>query len=355
MSAADELLIRHPVLVVGIGGAGARIASSAGAAIGCKCLLVSSDRKDFGGSDNDGNNNNNSSNSSILIDSGSWVNPSSYKLRSFALAKKDEIKSAMEGFSTVVIISNLAGRAGAAIGPVACRAAREAAKTVISVAVMPFKFEKDRIFASGVALRRIRESSDSTIVMDNDAFLDNNPELTQQECYGITNSAIAEVVASISSSSAPCRVRPNEMNILCTSKAGPDSESSLRDSIAMLYQDVSGADTAVKRAMLYVIGGDRVPVSTLDRMVGYVQGVFREEGATEVAMSSVPSAAMASSSGGLRVHLVASAPQKTRFDRYDPLAEIIPAENVLDWDDLDSSPDLSDGDLPFLPAVAGIE
>jgi hypothetical protein len=37
---------------------------------------------------------------------------------------------------------------------------------------------------------------------------------------------------------------------------------------------------------------------------------------------------------------VASAPQKTRFDRYDPLGNIIPKENVLDWDDLDSAPDI---------------
>jgi hypothetical protein len=41
---------------------------------------------------------------------------------------------------------------------------------------------------------------------------------------------------------------------------------------------------------------------------------------------------------GVRVHLVASAPQKTRFDRYDPLGDVIP--DALDWDEPDSAPDI---------------
>jgi cell division protein FtsZ len=164
--------------------------------------------------------------------------------------------------------------------------------------------------------------------MDNDAFLDNNPELPQKECYGLTNSAIIEVITSISASG----VRP-EVNVLCTSKTGSDSETSLRDSAAMLYQDVPDP-ASIRRAMVYVMGGDRVPVGDLNRIAGYVQGMFKEEGSTEVSMSSV------TASDGVRVHLVASAPQRTRFDRYDPLGDIIPKENVLDWDELDSAPDI---------------
>ena len=43
----------------------------------------------------------------------------------------------------------------------------------------------------------MREVSDSTIVMDNDSFLDNNPELSQLDCFAITNNAIVEVITSI--------------------------------------------------------------------------------------------------------------------------------------------------------------
>lgn len=312
----DDLLIKSPVLLVGIGGAGSKIATAASAAIGCRCLLISNDKKDLF---------HNERCTAVYVDSGEWVNPSSLKLRSFVQVHRNEMMTALRGYPTVIVVSNLAGRAGTAMAPLVCRMAKESS-TVISIAIMPFQFEKDRIFNSGTALRRVRESSDSVIVLDNDAFLDNNPELSREECFNITNKAIGEVVASISDDS----VR-SALNVLCTSRPSPSSESSLRDSVAMLYDDVPDTGT-VRRAMVYVMGGDRVPVGDLNRLVGYVQGIFKEDGSTEVAMS--PMAA----SDGVRVHLVASAPQKTRFDRYDPLGDIIP--DVLDWDEPDSAPDI---------------
>ncbi|HEY7506988.1 MAG TPA: hypothetical protein VH621_05240 [Nitrososphaera sp.] len=312
---SEDLLIKNPLLVVGIGGAGSRLAKRTSEIIGCECLLVSNDKKDL------------DDNNSILINSGKWVNPSTYKLRSFASAKEELLREKMEGYGTVMVMANLAGRAGAAMAPVVCKVAREAG-TVISFAIMPFGFEKDRIFSAGVSLRRVREMSHSTIVMDNDAFLDNNPELSKEECHAATNSAIIEVASSLASRG----VGP-DMNILSTSKASSDSQASLRDSVAMLYQDV--ADThAIKRTVVYVMGGEKLPISQLNQLVGYAQGIFKDEGTTEVAMSSTASA------GGVRVHVVASAPQKTRFDAYDPLAGIFSADDHLDWDEPDSAPDL---------------
>jgi cell division protein FtsZ len=307
-------LIKNPLLVVGIGGAGSRLAKKTSEIIGCECLLVSNDKKDL------------DDNNSILVNSGKWVNPSTYKLRSFASAKEEQLRSKMDGFGTVIVMANLAGRAGAAMAPVVCKVARERS-TVVSFAVMPFGFEKDRIFASGVSLRRVRDLSHSTVVMDNDAFLDNNPELSKEECYTATNNAIVEVASSLASRG----VRP-DMNILSTSKQSSNSQESLRDSVAMLYQDV--ADTsAIKRTVVYVMGGEKLPIAQLNQLVGYAQGIFKEEGTTEVAMSTT-------ASDGVRVHLVASVPQKTRFDAYDPLSGIFSADSHLDWDEPDSAPDL---------------
>jgi len=236
--------------------------------------------------------------------------------------------AAMRGYSTVIVVSNLAGRAGTAIAPLVCRMAKDSSTAVISITIMPFQYETDRIFSAGTSLRRVREVSDSTIVMDNDSFLDNNPDLSQQDCFTITNNAIVEVIASIYAG----MIKP-AMNVLCTSRASPSSESSLRDSLAMLYDVVPNAST-VKRAMVYVMGGKRVAIGELNKLVSCVRGIFKEDGAIiEVGMVS-----SASSSNGVRVHLVASAPQKTRFDSYDPLGDIIP--DVLDWDEPDSAPDI---------------
>lgn len=310
----SDLPLENPILLVGIGGAGTKIAKQVSKSVECECLLLSNDRRDL----DDRN--------SIFINSEKWVNPSTHKLRSFAMGKAEQIKSKMEGFATVIVVSSLAGRAGAAIAPIVCNAAKERS-TVVSVAIMPFGFEKDRIFNSGVSLRRVRECSHSTIVMDNDAFLDNNPELSKEECYSLTNSAIVEVLSSLSSRG----VRP-EMNILCTSKATGDSEASLRDSASMLFQQVADTE-AIKRTVLYVMGGEKLPISALNQLASYARGIFKEEGATEVAISSA-------AGEGMRVHLMASAPQKTRFDAYDPLGDIIPRESHIDWDEPDSAPEI---------------
>ena len=97
-------------------------------------------------------------------------------------------------------MANLAGKAGAALSPVVSSVCKEQSKNVLSFAIMPFKFQKDRIFQSGISLKRLRTNSDCTIIIDNDALLDSNPELTPEKCYEITNKAIHCLTTSLKSS-----------------------------------------------------------------------------------------------------------------------------------------------------------
>lgn len=313
-----DLLIKNPTIVVGIGGAGSRITTEASEKLGCENILVSSDMKDLS-----------SKGTGIHVGTGAWANPSTYKLRYHAQKQSDKILAAIAGHSTVIIVANLAGRSGCAMAPIVSKLAKEAGAAVITVAIMPFKFEKDRLFSAGTAFRRLRDTCDSVIVMDNDAFIENNPDLTKEECYSLTNRAIVDVMGSILTSGIK-----NELNVLCTSKPSTDSVTSLRDSVSMLYQNLPDP-AAIRRTVLYVMGGDKVPVGDLHRMVGHMQGMFNLDSATEVAMTSV------AASDGVKVHLMASAHQKTRFDRYDPLGDIFPKESVLDWDEPESAAEFS--------------
>ncbi len=81
------------------------------------------------------------------------------------------------------------------------------------------------------------------------------------------------------------------------------------------------------------MGSEKIPIGSLNSIVDNLQGIFKDHDLTEVSMSSA-------SSDNVRVHLMAAVADKTRFDKYDPIAEIIPKENVLDWEDMDSSPDI---------------
>ncbi len=301
--------MKEPVLVIGLGGIGSKLAVEAKDSINSDCLLISNDAKDFS-----------SENPSIHVSTDSVINPSVQLIRGSTYKVADEIRSKIEGYSTIVMMSNLAGKAGSAMAPVISEMCKESDKGLISFAIMPFKYEKDRIFNSGISLKRVRENSECTIVLDNDSLLESNPDLSPKACYDIANSAIMHVVKSLSSSEMSA-----ETNILTTSKDGQNIEDSLRDSLKMLYENAP--PNAIKRSMLYVVGGSNIPVGVLNSISNLTSGILSESN-SQIDMTS--------SSEESKVAMLSSIQGMTKFDNYDPLG-MIPQEDTLDW----ATPDCS--------------
>jgi len=295
--------MKEPVLVIGLGGIGSKLAVMAKNFINSDCLLISNDAKDFS-----------SENPSIHVSTDSVVNPSVQLIRGSTYKVVDKISSKIEGYSTIVMMSNLAGKAGSAMAPVISEMCKESDKGLISFAIMPFKYEKDRIFNSGISLKRVRENSECTIVLDNDSLLESNPDLSPKACYDIANSAIMHVVKSLDSSEMSA-----ETNILTTSKDGQNIEDSLRDSLKMLYENAP--PNAIKRSMLYVVGGSNIPVGVLNSISNLTSGILSESN-SQIDMTS--------SSEESKVVMLSSIQGMTKFDNYDPLG-MIPQEDTLDW------------------------
>jgi len=300
--------LTEPILLIALGGVGSRLADKAKESLNSDCLLISHDQKDL------------TSENSIKISTKSVVNPSTHLIRGSALEASDEIKKNIENYSTVILLSNLAGKSGAGIGPIISRICRQEQKNLLSFSIMPFKFEKERIFQSGIALKRIRQDSQCTIVIDNDAMLDSNPDLTQNQCYDIANKAMESMMHSIKSSEIS-----SDTNIMSTSKINNDIETSLKDSLRMLYEDAP--PNSIKRTMLYVYGGNNIPVGVLNTISNITGGTFDED-STHVEMSSEET----------KVVMLSSIEGETKFDKYDPLG-IISQENTIDWDEPECSID----------------
>ena len=300
--------LTEPILIIGLGGVGAKLAEKAKKSLNSDCLLISHDQKDL------------TPENSIKISTKSVVNPSAHLIRGSTLETLDEIKKNISNYSTIILMSNLAGKAGIGIGPIISKICKEEEKNLLSFAIMPFKFEKERIFQSGIALKRIREDSHCTIVLDNDALLDSNPELTLKQCYDISNKAIDSVVLSLKSSEIS-----DDTNILSASKTSDNLEISLKDSLRMLYEDVP--PNSIKRSMLYVYHGSNIPVGVLNSISKITGGIFDED-SMHVDMSSEES----------KVVMLSSVQGEIRFDKYDPLG-MIPSENTIDWDEPDCSID----------------
>ena len=302
--------VKEPILVIGLGGVGSKLANEAKNTLNSDCLIISNDSKDFS-----------SKNESIHISTDSIINPSVQLIRGSTYKVSEEIKSKISQYSTIVLMSNLAGKAGAAIAPVVSQMCKETDKELISFAVMPFKYEKERIFNSGIALKRVRENSQCTIVLDNDSLLESNPDLTPKACYSIANSAIMHVVKSLESSEIS-----SETSILTTSKDGQSMEDSLRDSLKMLYENAP--PNAIKSSILYVSGGENIPVGVINSIKNITGGITNESN-SQIDMSS---------SDVSKVVMLSSIQGMIKFDSYDPLG-MIPQEKTLDWDTPDCSID----------------
>ena len=300
--------LTEPILVIGLGGVGSRLADKAKHSLNSDCLLISHDQKDL------------TSENSIKISTKSVVNPSTQLIRGSTLEASDEIKKNIENHSTIILLSNLAGKAGAGIGPIVSKICKQEQKNLLSFAIMPFKFEKERIFQSGIALKRIRQDSQCTIVIDNDALLDSNPDLTQNQCYDISNKSIESMMHSLKSSEIS-----SDTNIMSASRVTEDIEASLKNSLRMLYEDAP--PNSIKRSMLYVFGGRDIPVGILNTISNITGGTFDED-STHVEMSSEES----------NVVMLSSIQGETKFDKYDPLG-IISQENTIDWDEPECSID----------------
>jgi cell division protein FtsZ len=299
--------VKEPVLVIGLGGAGIKLASEIREALDADSLKISQDKKDI------------SEHNSIHISTKSIINPSVQLIRGCAMEQSEKIAEHVSTYETVIIMANLAGKSGAALAPVVSSICKEQNKNLLSFAIMPFKFEKDRIFQSGISLKRLRMNSDSTIIIDNDAVLDSNPDLTAEKCYDVTNNAIKCLATSIKSSSLT-----DDTNIMSTSRNAENMEDSVKDSIRMLYEDAP--PNSIKRSMLYIYGASKIPVGVINSISNILGGVF-DENNSQINMTT---------SENTNMVLLSAIAGETRFDKYDPLG-IISKDKILDWDEPETS------------------
>ncbi|MDX1596700.1 MAG: cell division protein FtsZ [Nitrosopumilaceae archaeon] len=302
--------VKEPVLIVGIGGTGSRLATDAKKALNSDCVLVSTDEKDF-----------NSECDSIKISTGSIINPTVQLIRGSALGAESELKAKISQYSTVIVMANLAGKTGSAIAPIVTKIAKEAEKNPISFAIMPFQYEKDRIFNSGVSLKRVKADSRCTIVLDNDSLLESNPDLSTKDCYKIGNTAILHIVNSLNTSEIS-----EDINIVSTGRSG-DIEESLRDSLKMLYENAP--PNAVKKSMIHVVGGENIPVGVINSLNKITNGITDDNSSVNIDSAQ---------SDESNIVMVSSVQSTTKFDKYDPLG-MIPQSDTLDWSEPDCSID----------------
>ena len=315
----DCIELRKPSLLVGIGKIGRNVVSKLSNG-DHDFVLISNNQEEL----NDCN--------SVHIDCDTWLNPSSYKIRSFVESHKEEICSKLSGYRTIILVASLSNKSGIAIAPVVSHIAKSMlGKRVISLVTMPFGHEKDKLFHASVSLKRISLNSDINFVVDNDAYVEINPQLTVEECSKVSDEIVLNTINLIP------EIEMNlGMNLVSGTLKENNIEDGIKNLIAQLYSSLG--TSSITKSILYVNGGRNEPIGRLNEILNSFQNSM--DGDTNDVSFVV------TDSTRNNMHLIATIKGRTKFDSYDPLKQI-PDENVLDWDIPESHPNI---DLP-LPLI----
>lgn len=315
----DCIELKKPTLLIGIGKIGKNIVSKL-KNVEHDFLLISNYRDDL------------EVYNSLHVDCKSWINPSSYKIRSFVEIHKEEICSKLSGYETIILVTSLAEKSGIAIAPIVSHIAKSILeKSVISLVTMPFGHEKDRLFQASISLKRISLNSDINFVVDNDAYVEINPNLTVKECSEISDEIVLNTIKLI-----PEIALNLGTNLVSGTMKENNIEAGIKDLITQLYSSLG--TSSITKSILYVNGARNEPIGKLNEMLSNFQNSM--EGDTNDVSFVV------TDSSRNNMHLIASIKGRTKFDSYDPL-NMIPDDNVLDWDIPESHPNI---DLP-LPLI----
>ncbi len=115
-----------------------------------------------------------------------------------ARENEEEIKQIVEGSDLVFITCGLGGGTGTGAAPVVAEASQEAGALTIAVVTLPFSAEGSvRRSNAEAGLERLRESTDTVIVIPNDRLLEVVPNYPMQLAFKVADEVLMRAVKGI--------------------------------------------------------------------------------------------------------------------------------------------------------------
>jgi cell division protein FtsZ len=292
----------HDLLIIGVGETGSKITMDVIKEINSQYLLLNTKKNSKYISNN------------IIIDTVSWIKHQISKIRESFFEQIDKISAIFKNHNNILFIGNLASKFGIAIIPLLTNILKIGGKEIFSFVIMPFGFEKRKIFLSGVSLSFINNYSKSTVIIDNNSFLKNNPELSFPECFRITNNAIKDIIIS-----SYHKGFPSEFNVIATCKESDNIEDVFSNSLAMFNN--SNIETIEKSFMFIYPAKEKI--DKIDSIIKTTERITSDIDNEIDIISNTDNLA--------KIHLLIQT-NNSMFSSYDPLNQFIPPNNFLDFE-----------------------
>ncbi|MGC9444069.1 MAG: cell division protein FtsZ [Candidatus Methanospirareceae archaeon] len=202
-----------------------------------------------------------------------------------ARENESDIKTIVEDADMVFITCGLGGGTGTGSAPVVAQAAQEAGALTIGVVTLPFSAEGlVRIENTNYGLEKLRETTDTLIVIPNDKLLDVVPRLPLNDAFKVADEVLMRSVKGLTELiTKPGLINLDFADVRTVMKDGgmamigfgeSDGQSKAIESVRkalsspLLEVDVTDA----KAALVNVIGGEDM---TVEEAEGALQEVYR--------------------------------------------------------------------------------
>ncbi|WP_267642563.1 cell division protein FtsZ [Haloarchaeobius amylolyticus] len=197
-----------------------------------------------------------------------------------ALESQEEIYESIEGSDMVFVTAGLGGGTGTGSAPVVAKAAREAGALTIAIVTTPFTAEGEvRRTNAEAGLERLRDVSDTVIVVPNDRLLDSVGKLPVRQAFKVSDEVLMRSVKGITELiTKPGLVNLDFADVRTVMERGgvamiglgeSDSDAKSTDSVKaalrspLLDVDISGASSA----LVNVTGGSDMSIEEAEGVV----------------------------------------------------------------------------------------
>ncbi len=201
---------------------------------------------------------------------------------------ENELRNQIGDADLTFITVGLGGGTGTGVAPHVAELAQAAGSVVISLATTPFRAERGRMTNARAGIQRLRDRTDSLILLDNNRLLDLVPNLPVEQAFAVMDHLIGEVIKGITESiTVPSLINLDFSDVRTILQAGgtstvfygenadDDTDKLVRDTLEnpLIEVDYRGANGA----LIHISAGPGLPLRTAHEVVEGLTAAMRPD------------------------------------------------------------------------------
>ena len=188
-----------------------------------------------------------------------------------------EIKDSIKGSDMVFVCAGMGGGTGTGTASIVAKAAKDMGAIVIGVVTMPFSIERARIDRAEYGLQKLRNTTDTVVVIDNNRLVKIAGNLPVKQAFAVANELVSVMIKGIVEIiSTPSLVNLDFADVKAVMSSGGVAtvgmgmsdtnrrvEEAVEEALANPLLDIDY--TGATGALIHITGGEDMTLEEIDR------------------------------------------------------------------------------------------